>query len=118
MAIRFKDKCTFIDRQNESARIKEKYPTRIPVIVEKVTGCKNVPEITKHKYLVPTELTMGQLIYVIRKKIPEMDSHTGMFIFINNQMPSTGDVIGVIYKNHVDDDGFLYIEYSGENTFG
>ena len=26
--------------------------------------------------------------------------------------------MGQIYEEHSDDDGFLYISYSGENTFG
>lgn len=26
--------------------------------------------------------------------------------------------MGQIYANHKDEDGFLYIAYSGENTFG
>lgn len=26
--------------------------------------------------------------------------------------------MGVIYDEHKDEDGFLYIAYSGENTFG
>tara|TARA_Y100000768_G_C23989209_1_gene691004 strand:+ start:4449 stop:4799 length:351 start_codon:yes stop_codon:yes gene_type:complete len=114
----FKEKNEFEDRKAESTRIKVKYPNRIPVIVERVKGCNNIPEITKHKYLVPQDLTIGQLNYVIRKKIPELDAHVGMFIFINSQMPSTGDIIRLIYEKHMDEDGFLYIEYSGENTFG
>jgi len=118
MSTSFKDKTDFQTRKNEANRIKTKYPTRIPVIVEMAKGCKNIAEITKHKYLVPKDLTIGQLSYVIRKKIPALDSHMGMFIFINKQMPSAGDIIGVVYENHVDDDGFLYVEYSGENTFG
>lgn len=116
--MQFKEKNKFEDRRAESTRIKEKYPTRIPVIVERAKDCNNIPEITKHKYLVPQDLTVGQLIYVIRKKIPKLESNIGMFIFINNQMPSTGDIVNLIYEKHVDEDGFLYIEYSGENTFG
>ena len=33
-------------------------------------------------------------------------------------MPCNGDMIEIIYNKHVDEDGFLYVEYSGENTFG
>ena len=68
MEDRFKEKCTIEQRINESARIKAKYPERVPVIVERADGCKNIEEITKHKYLVPNDLTIGQFAYVIRKK--------------------------------------------------
>jgi GABA(A) receptor-associated protein len=118
MEDRFKEKCTIEQRINESARIKAKYPERVPVIVERADGCKNIEEITKHKYLVPNDLTIGQLAYVIRKKIPKLESHIGMFMFVNNEMPCNGDMIEIIYNKHVDEDGFLYVEYSGENTFG
>lgn len=115
---RFKEKCTLEQRRNESSRIKLKYPDRVPIIVERAEGCVNIEEITKHKYLVPKDLTMGQLTYVIRKKIPKMEAHIGMFIFLNKEMPSNGDMIDVIYNRYADEDGFLYVEYSGENTFG
>lgn len=118
METRFKEKCTFEERLAESSRIKQKYPDRIPIIVEKAKSCNNIDDITKHKYLVPKNLTMGQLIYVIRKKITTLDSHKAMFVFINKEMPATGDMVSVLFDKHVDEDGFMYIEYSGENAFG
>jgi GABA(A) receptor-associated protein len=41
-----------------------------------------------------------------------------IFIFINNTLPTSTDMMSQIYKNHKDEDGFLYITYSGESTFG
>ena len=57
------------NRIEESRKIREKYPERIPVIVEKSKSCQELPDIDKHKFLVPKDLTMGQFIYVIRKRI-------------------------------------------------
>ena len=118
MENRFKDKCSLEQRTHEATRIRGKYPDRVPVVVERSRGCSNIEEITKHKYLVPNDLTMGQLTYVIRKKITGLDSHKALFIFINNEMPATGDMISVLYHKHMDEDGFMYVEYSGENAFG
>ena len=49
-------------------------------------------------------------------------------IFLRNDMPLMFGLIllcsffsstmGAIYEEHKDEDGFLYIAYSGENTFG
>ncbi|BBG99993.1 Ubiquitin-like superfamily protein, partial [Prunus dulcis] len=55
-------------RQAEAARIREKYPDRIPVVVERAEK-SDVPEIDKKKYLVPADLTVGQFVYVVRKRI-------------------------------------------------
>ena len=58
------------DRLLESKRILAKYPDRIPVICQKTTSKTNsIPDLDKHKYLVPSDLTAGQLIYVIRKRL-------------------------------------------------
>ena len=39
-------------------------------------------------------------------------------LFINNILPSGTDTIGNLYNLHKDNDGFLYIIISKENTFG
>ena len=115
--MQFKKNKSFEEREKEALRIKEIHPDRIPVIVERSTGCKNVPQIEKNKYLVPTDLTVGQFMYVIRKRI-KLDEHKGLFLFVNNTMPPTSEFISTIYERHRDKDYFLYISYSGENTFG
>ena len=32
--------------------------------------------------------------------------------------PAAAALMSSIYEDHKDEDGFLYIQYSGENTFG
>jgi GABA(A) receptor-associated protein len=103
-------------RTAEAKRIRSKYPDRIPVICEKANG-SSIPDIDKKKYLVPSDLTVGQFVYVIRKRI-KMSSEKAIFIFINNVLPPTAALMSSIYEEQKDEDGFLYITYSGENTFG
>ena len=55
-------------RSAEAARIREKYPDRIPVICEKDPR-SDIPPVDKRKYLIPMDLTVGQFVYVIRKRI-------------------------------------------------
>ena len=73
--------------------------------------------VDKHKYLVPSDLTAGQLIYVIRKRL-NLKENKAIFLFINNVLPPTSYSLNYLYELYKDDDGFLYITYSGENTFG
>lgn len=112
----FKDEHPLEKRKAEAARIKEKYADRIPVIVEKADK-SDIPDIDKKKYLVPSDLTVGQFVYVIRKRI-KLSPEKAIFIFVKNILPPTAALMSSIYEDHRDDDGFLYITYSGENTFG
>ena len=112
----FKENHDFEERQSEARRIREKYPNRIPIIVEKAEKC-DIDDIDKNKFLVPTDLTVGQFMYVIRKRI-KLSSEKSIFLFANDSMPPTGSIIGQIYQNNKDEDGFLYFKYAGENTFG
>ena len=41
------------------------------------------------RYLVPADLTVGQFVYVIRKRI-KLSSEKAIFIFIKNTLPPTG----------------------------
>ncbi|PWZ27634.1 Autophagy-related protein 8C [Zea mays] len=103
-------------RQAEANRIREKYPDRIPVIVEKAER-SDIPDIDKKKYLVPADLTVGQFVYVVRKRI-KLSAEKAIFIFVKNTLPPTAALMSAIYEENKDEDGFLYMTYSGENTFG
>jgi len=84
-----------------------------------------VPVIDKSKYLVPIDLTVGQLttvgqfVYVIRKRM-KMPPEEVLFLFVgNNQIPKLSDLMSTVYDLHKDaEDGFLYVKYAGENLFG
>ena len=43
----FQKKFDFNKRKLEASRIREKYPNRIPIILEKDTGCKSIQDIDK-----------------------------------------------------------------------
>ena len=112
----FKTKNKFEDRLAESNKIMKKYPLRVPIIVEK---CKNslINNIDKNKYLVPSDLNMNQFVYIIRKRI-KLDKSQSIFLMINNTICPSNTPIGVVYNDNKDKDGFLYIKYTSENTFG
>jgi len=106
----------FDERKAESSRINTKYPDRIPVIVEK-SQSSDVAQIDKCKFLVPKDLSMGEFVYVIRKRI-KLQPEKAIFLFCNNSIPNTSDLISKIYNDHKNADGFLYMNYASENTFG
>ena len=113
----YKNDKSFEERYNESKNIIEKYPNRIPVIVEKCKKCKTIKDIDKTKYLVPNDMTLTQFIYVIRKRL-KITSEQAIFVFINNKIITSTKLIKDIYNEEKDDDNFLYLNYASENTFG
>jgi len=115
-SVSFKSQHPLEKRKAEAARIRAKYPDRIPVISEK-SDKSSIADIDKKKYLVPSDLTMGQFVYVIRKRI-KLSPEQAIFVFVNNTLPPASALMAQIYKDNKDEDGFLYVTYSGESTFG
>ena len=113
----FKSRISFEDRKDESTRILKKYDDRIPIICEKSNTNDSMPTIDKIKYLVPADLSIGQFMYVIRKRLT-LKPEQAIFLFIDNTLPPASELISSIYTKYKDEDGFLYVKYSGENTFG
>ena len=113
----FKEKFSLEDRIKEAGNIKKKYPDRIPVIIERGINNPDVDYIDKNKFLVPNDLCVTQLLYVIRKRI-KVNSEKALFIFCNGKIPTGTLPLSVLYNENKDDDGFLYIKYTSENTFG
>ena len=113
----FKKQHTFEQRQIESAKVIEKYADRLPVIVTRHKTCK-LKNIDKFKFLVPSNLSLGQFLFIIRKRI-DLNEQEALFVFINETiLAKTSDEFGSLYNLHKDEDGFLYISYCSENVFG
>ena len=114
----FRDNFPFQKRLDESTRIREKYPERIPIICEKWGNDDDVPDIDRKKYLVPNDLSIANFMYVIRKRL-KLSSDKGIYLFVDDKvMPTTSAQLSEYYDRYKDADGFLYISYSGESTFG
>ena len=109
---------TFNERKTESERIRAKYPDRIPIICEKsLKSDPSLANLDKVKYLVPQDLTIGQFMYVIRKRL-KLDSSEALYLFANGHIMTCSNIMNVAYDNYKDVDGFLYLKYSKETTFG
>lgn len=105
-------------RQAECKNLREKYPERVPLIIEKNPRDKILPNPPKTKYLVPGDLSVGQFIMVIRRSI-KMDSRQSLFLFVNEKLPPASMLISEVYAEHKDpDDGLLYCTISCLETFG
>merc|ERR1712071_450766 len=68
MKWQYKEEHPFEKRRAEGEKIRRKYPDRVPVIVEKSPKAR-IGDLDKKKYLVPSDLTVGQFYFLIRKRI-------------------------------------------------
>ena len=112
----YKEENPFEKRRSEGEKIRRKYPDRIPVIVEKAPKTR-LKDLDKKKYLVPSELTIGQFYFLIRKRI-QLRAEEALFFFVNNVIPPTMASMGQLYQEHHEEDLFMYIAYSDENVYG
>lgn len=91
------------------------YPERAPVFLTP-TG-RGTPQIAKNKFLVPLDLTVGQFMYVIRKRM-QLDPQHALFVFVGNACPPTSTYVAALFEEHRDEHECLHMSYSTENTFG
>ena len=93
-----------------------KHPDKAPIICEKspLTELKGMERV---KFLVPLGLRVGEFQHIIRKRL-ECDATQAIFLTSNGTMLTSNQTIQDVYTLHKAEDGFLYMEYLGENTFG
>lgn len=110
-----------IERKKEIHRLMQKHPERIPIYIECDKRSKVRPkndDTFNKKFLVPNELCVSQLIYVIRKRF-ELNPEQAIYIFFNHQLISSDKTVKEIYDLHKNkEDDMLYAIYAIEATFG
>ena len=106
---------SFENRKKESARLIAKYPNLIPMIFEKSDQCY-LPTLKKSTMLLKKELTVGQVLLLIRTEL-KMKSDENLYLLINNEkVPSITDNLNDIYQKYSHKDGFIYVTYTNEST--
>lgn len=68
----------------------------VQVIVEKAPKAR-IGDLDKKKYLVPSDLTVGQFYFLIRKRV-HLRPEDALFFFVNNVIPPTSATMGSLYQ--------------------
>ena len=107
-----------------SNKLRLQYPDKVPVVIKKDKSSKKLTDIGTIKYLVQDHITVGQFIYILRKRI-ELQQEEALYLYanINNSKSqyvlSANDEMITIYNNYKNEkDCILYLVYAGENVFG
>lgn len=116
---RYKEIYSFEERKKEANRVINKYPDRLPIIVEYSKDfSEKHKKMYKQRYLVFKDHNIGIFINVIRKEI-DLSPDKALFILVQNKtLARLGDTVGEVYDKHKDDDDILYIQIALESTFG
>ncbi|KAJ3595723.1 hypothetical protein NHX12_005026 [Muraenolepis orangiensis] len=97
----FKLRKSFATRKLEVAGIRSKFPNKIPT-----------------KFLVPAELTMTQFITIIRNRMALLPTQAFHLLINNSGLSSISLTMAQVYRDHQDEDGFLYMTYASQEMFG
>ena len=111
----YKELKTLEQRKNESRMLANKYPEKIPLIINECSD--EYKYKLKRKMLLPIEMTVGQLMFSIRSKFSINKDET-LLIFIGKIMPKSSTLISELHKQYKDEDGFLYVTILKESVFG
>jgi len=130
---------TLEERIVYSKKLLSKYSDRIPIVIEK----SEFMELQNYKYLLPRNLLVSEFMCIIKTKMNKaLDEKKAIFTFVKSFQPKAendrssiggtcksnaegnynlvpmNQTIQEIYNIHKNEDGFLYIKFGVENTFG
>ncbi|KAL8164121.1 UNVERIFIED_CONTAM: Microtubule-associated proteins 1A/1B light chain 3C [Gekko kuhli] len=114
----FKQRKSLASRKREVDEIREKYPNKIPVVVERYHKEKELPVLGKTKFLVSQDLPMSQFMLTIRSRLC-LSANQAFYLLVNDKsLPTLSLTMMEVYRDNQEDDGFLYITYASQEMFG
>lgn len=110
---KFKKENSLKNRQLKLQNIKNNFPDKIPLIIQKYKNSE-LPEYQKDKFLVPDFFTINDLINYFKKRF-DIGAEYELILYLNedNYVESKNLSITEIYDQYKDqEDGFLYLYYT------
>jgi microtubule-associated protein 1 light chain len=114
----FKERKNLAERIRMVEDIKRQQPDKIPIIIERYEGERYLPLLDKCKYLVPNHITVAELMQIVRRRL-QLHPDQAFFLLLNEKsIVSNSMTISQLYQMEQEQDGFLYMVYASQPTFG
>lgn len=123
----YQERCSYEHRIRLSSNIMRKYPTRVPIIVEVYEdkyryGKSQKFKLSKTKYLAPQDTTVHKFLNELRKHVTGLEPYESIFMYVVTpnrlHIPVLSSTILELYNAHKQNDQFLYLFLTEEQTFG
>ena len=92
------------------------YPNRVPVVIWQTPNFERYFKLTKHKYLINSENTVGMLLFHI-KQINNLKTDRTMYLFVHNTPLCTSDTFGAL-RSKFKYDSVLNLTIDCDSAFG
>lgn len=106
-------------RKQISNNLLTKHRDYVPIIALN-SDPKSTPFLNKFKFIGKKEHTFGKFLLEAKSSSYILDSNRALFFFCGDagKIIRDNELLGDLYNKYRDPDGFLYINYMAENTFG
>lgn len=119
----------FDARRRMADKALEQHSEKRPLVVDRHASANplTLPAPRNVKFLVPEALTVAAFLRVLRRQLGEGDDddddallpHQALYLYTDGgALCMCSSTISNVYERYRNQDGFLYLSYMSENTFG
>jgi len=116
----YKKQYPLLDRKRVSETILDRYENRVPIILE--AGDRRLVQagtVNYQRQIMMRDTRIQDLIVSLKQKLGDQFRPTdSLFIYADNRILNGFTTIGKAYDQYRDEDGFLYLTYTTQETFG